>query len=311
MKKQTVVYIVGDERVYFPSLVAFSSLEQHNPGRFDLKLITYSDKLRRDQHDALHSVGVDLVNITDLPASIIDNTPPMWTSSGQATRWPTEMLINWAMPEYFAADYEQAIKLDYDVLCIAPIDELVNALIDGVAFAAKPTRTLPHRISDEHAADFAQATGYTIPDDLAIQSGIVAFNTQLTSTLNFFKQYTTIYNALFQRDPNIFLLDQVALAILFQNHREHFSAQHERINAYSTRTPGACLIHYWSRSKPWNMTPSVMLKRVRRGKIPRILCSQLWLNHAKDLPGFDAFSEARPWLSDRMARRLLTLLPYG
>lgn len=65
-KRECAAYIAGDERIFFPALVALVSLEKRNPGTFDRFMIFDGSKLTRRMREILVRYRVRFVDSRSL-----------------------------------------------------------------------------------------------------------------------------------------------------------------------------------------------------------------------------------------------------
>jgi lipopolysaccharide biosynthesis glycosyltransferase len=295
------IFVAGDERIFFPALVALDSIATHNPGVFDAFMCFDGGKLTKEMSEALNHHKINFIDAADLGVSErIGALPKM-----KEGRWPIEILLNWALPEYLHSQgYQQSIKVDYDILCIKKY-ELSEVLPEsGIA------RGLLFNINLEKEG---------IPPDIeriAIQlqifkpgvkaymnAGFVSFDNEKCHKHHFFAKLLAAYAFISSHCPKANLIEQLAVFFtlsLFDELVEDLApAYNHRVRwgilVDKDLQPTAKNIHYITNIKPWMPFDRTVIRHFvndRQGVI--FAYRSIWLERAATSPWFDRFcSEPR------------------
>lgn len=310
---RVVAYAAGDHRIVFPAVVALKSIEDHNPGAFH-KIITFDGSRLTTEHTALmERYGIEFIDARTVPHFNRVKAMPLMEEG----RWPAEVFLNWAMPEHLATlGYRYSVKLDYDVVCVAPFQDIVKRAVtrgDQVAYRRlRPTYKAPR---PELAQKFRAATGREFPTSHKINVGVAFFDNEALTRGNYFEEFLGSYSALMEIAPRMHATEQVALAAASSDYGERFVPLPVSMNRFARPFKSkfepeadARIVHFNGDLKPWKpIDPRHHRMAEKRGEISPLLLRELWLQQAATVEGFESYTSARsvqPLELLTMARRL-------
>jgi lipopolysaccharide biosynthesis glycosyltransferase len=300
-KHSVAVFIAGDENIFFPALVALASVEEQNPRRFR-KFICFEKRgLTPDMIRLMARYDIEFIDANAVPTyESVKRLSPM-----KEGKWPQEIMLNWALPEYFATlGFDYSVKLDYDVLCINPFTGFEAFTTGKILFSSlfsKGSTYVP-----EAAARFIEAkTGLRCSFERAINAGVAVFNNRLAAEFRFFETYAALYTLLVERCPELPTLEQVALAIIASNLKAGFLPLDSRYNHRIRQMRGVddfttdiIIIHYLTRHKPWRPMTVKDVRKVTSADIPILpFYRSIWLDYARTIDGFERYCSERPFTS--------------
>ena len=110
-------YVVGDKNIIYPAIVTLMSIRRFHPDDIDLFIMTETKFANDEQFKICKKNGIELIDLDVLsPSEYLADFDDM-------KRWPVEIFLNYMAPVFLnGKSYDYAIKLDYDMLCIAPFD---------------------------------------------------------------------------------------------------------------------------------------------------------------------------------------------
>jgi lipopolysaccharide biosynthesis glycosyltransferase len=301
MESRPALFVAGDERIFFPALVALESIKSNNPDAFDCYICFDGEKLTDQMRSALEYHQIDFIdsNLLGVNEKIAD-LPKM--SEG---RWPIEILLNWALPEYlYGRGYQYSIKVDYDILCIKKY-ELVDvlpkyAIARGLVFDINIEK---EGVSKSVVAQALQAGLYKEGVRAYVNAGFVAFNNQLCRAEGFFDRLLETYFFISSQSPKAKLVEQ--LAVFFTFTTLHGGVE-ELDSLYNHRVRWGVLvdeechltaknIHYITSIKPWSPFDRFAIRsfvNARQGVL--FSYRAIWLESASKSPWFQVFCNEKP-----------------
>lgn len=301
MSGRNAIFVAGDENIFFPALVALDSIIKLNPNQFDPYICFDADKLTDEMVKALDHHKITFLDSKKLGAfSELRKIKRM-----REGRWPVEVLLNWALPEYFATQgYNYSIKVDYDILCINPYDpreifpqaSMVKGLLIEVDYNEEG-------LSSQFIEKCQQKGIFDPTKDSYINGGFVAFNNKLCCEFRFFQRYLATYKLLTKYVPDAVLIEQLALSLTLSTYPDGVesisSAYNHRVRwgvlVDDDLRPTAKNIHYITAIKPW--------KDFDRTKVQHFVNEQqgilffyraIWLEQASKSPWFSSFCNQPP-----------------
>ncbi len=298
---KTAIFVAGDERIFFPALVALDSIATQNPDAFDSFMCFDARKLTDEMSAALDHHKITFIDAANLNVTTrISALPKM-----KEGRWPIEILLNWALPEYLLTlGYKLSIKVDYDILCIKKYD------LDEVLPKSSIARGLLFPIDLEHQGISRDVEQLAIQHKLFkpgvkayMNAGFVAFDNEKCRTHQFFSKLLAAYSFITASCPKASLIEQLAIYFALSvcdggveeldatyNHRVRWSVLVDK-----DLIPTARNIHYITNVKPWMPFDRNRIRSFvndRQGVI--FAYRSLWLERAAASPWFDQFCpEAR------------------
>ena len=295
------VFIAGDHNIFFPALVALASVEEHNPRRFRKFICFEKSGLTADMIRLMARYDIEFVDANAVPTyESVKRLAPM-----KEGKWPPEIMLNWALPEYFATlGYDYSVKMDYDVLCINPLTDFEMFTTGQILFSAlysKGSTFVPAAAS----RTIESRTGFRCTFDRAINAGVAVFDNRLAADYRFFERYAALYALLVEQCPELPTLEQVALAIIAANLGQGFlpldSRYNHRIRQLRTVqdfTTDIIIIHYLTRHKPWRPMTIRDVRKLTGADIPVLpFYRSIWLDFASKIDGFHRYCNERPYSS--------------
>lgn len=301
MSGKSAIFVAGDENIFFPALVALDSMVAHNPGKFDPYICFNKENLTDVMSQALEHHNIGFVDSKQLKAyEAIGSLKEM-----KEGRWPIEIFMNWALPEYFLTlGYKNSIKVDYDILCIAPYNiaeiypenSIARGLVIDVDFKREgiPEDFLNLAISEGKVA---------LEKSCYVNAGFVTFNNKKCEEFDFFNKLISTYSYISNACPDANLTEQIALAFVlstYENGVEKISASYNHRVRWGVQVdekllPTAKNIHYITSVKPWNPFDRTKMKQfvnIKQGVL--FAFRAIWLEQAAKCPWFSTFCKESP-----------------
>jgi hypothetical protein len=304
-------FIAGDRHIFFPALVAFASMQHHNPGRFEFFLSFGEADLTVRMKQLMAKYAITFVptsRLTSLFGGIRYKAP----NDGM---FPAEILCNYAFPLHLKElGYVLSIKVDYDILCIAPYDTLEPLLPHTSCISALTLRSsyvLSPALQDRLLAQ----AGLTSIADFGLNAGFIAINNDAYCASDVSGKLAAAFNILLDEQPPVPLVEQQAIAIAACNSGSPVTDLGGKYNhrvRYLYPVQGLsmdlCNIHYITKSKPWVPLDMKVMKYFaenKQGIFP--FFRNIWLEFAQSVDGFDEYCSERPLTS----REVLALAMLG
>lgn len=317
MQKKPAIFVAGDERIFFPALVALDSIQEQNPDSFDAFMCFDGAKLTADMIKALEYHNIKFVDSKLLEVNErISSLPKM----GEG-RWPIEILLNWALPEYlFTMGYLQSIKVDYDILCIGKYNLQDVFPYSGMARGLILNINLEKEGLSLDSIKLATTQGILNPDIRAyMNAGFISFNNELCHKNKFFDKLLKAYEFIFLHCPKAKLIEQLAVYFAISvcpghaeeldgiyNHRVRWAVLVDK-----NLSPTAKNIHYITNVKPWNPFDRSVIRGFvdeRQGVI--FAFRSIWLERAARSPWFSTFC-SEPETSQEKALGISILIAHN
>jgi len=300
-RRNCCAYIAGDHRIFFPALVALTSIEEHNPGRFDKFVCFNACDLTDDMARRLKQHGIRFIDA----ASVSGYATVMTMSRMQEGKWPVEVFLNWALPAHLLSiGYLYSVKLDYDTLAIAPFPPLKKYLNNEVMISAIKTAGSTE-VSESARSRIIAETGISPDHPHSINVGVVFFNNRLASDFGFFEKLRAVYQILIQECPELKVLEQVAFAIVAHStevgrYRVLPKQLNWRVKSLWGKQTGftsdIVIAHYITPLKPWKPIEMADVIRLTKANRPiMVFFRTVWLEYAQRVDGFDEYCDQRPF----------------
>lgn len=299
---RVAIYVAGDTAIYFPALVALTSIQTHNPDRpFDYYLSFEHDSLTDEMAATLRAYNIKFVPSEDLASfGITEDLPVM--SEGQ---WPRAVMRNWVMPMYLHdVGHRYALKVDYDILCVdsyrledlmEPIHLFAGAVFQVDLAAQGIDQEVCDAIGIESVKDVRSVSYWNV--------GVTVINLERYATeriLMRFKEHYEAVSAASRVPPNA---EQAALALVAMSRPDGIRKIDPSYNVRTSTLPELDgnfraqirNIHYITHNKPWKRPNFKYLESYVPGKRTcYYMYRDAWLRYAERLPGFNSFVEAEP-----------------
>lgn len=300
-KDRVAVYVAGDHNIFFPAIVALHSIRANNPNHpFDFYICFRAEKLSDYMQEILNVLDIQFIDVGNFDAyGSVAGLPLM-----HENRWPEEIFYNWIAPYFFANDgYKYALKVDYDILCVAEY-QLTDIMNPSNTFAALTwdLNLFREGLSDEHL--LALNADHLTPERTPyFNAGFVAINLERYSQGDMYHHFKSAYIAIQSKGGKVNLTEQVALAIAASTDSVPISRLSE---TYNTRIitlpkltdqslPTMYNIHYITQNKPWKPIDYRFLGAYTKSQKTCIyMYRNIWLTYAASLPGFSEFVDVTP-----------------
>ncbi|WP_157983941.1 hypothetical protein [Nesterenkonia muleiensis] len=298
--KRIAAYVAGDNRIFFPALVALKELENHNPERFD-KFIVFDGSLAIGyEADLMEKAGIKFLDARDVSSYDL-----IAKSSAMIDRdWPLEVMLNWAVPEYLGSmGYGHSLKLDYDALPVqtfSELDRLINSRMK-VSFRTAAARSVA--VVNDRAS---LGTGWDRIDPerpvRQLNAGVALFDNRAIAEVSeegFFAEVMAIYDEIMTQAPATKTIEQVALAYVCDRFGSDFVDLPHAMNSFAREWNARLevsameVIHFLGKPKPWQpLEPRLLYRYVTRMKLMPYL-RDIWLSAASRVEGFEDFTNQR------------------
>lgn len=276
-------------------------MERHNPGVFDFFLSFPSPGLTERMREIMRHYGV-----TFIPSEALSKETGLSSLPTMAEgNWPEEIFLNWVFPDKLAElGYDYSVKVDYDVLCIAPY-EGIDGLLPKEGVVSALTFKAELGIPERAGALVKKDTGFDCFKGVSLNVGFVIFNNSEFVKSEYSHRFFSVYRSLYRHCPNVKLLEQVAAAVLTFNIPYKVTDLGYRYNQrvmWATQNEGLSVdvynVHYVSTEKPWKpIRLNVVDQMAKNGKGILPFYRNLWLEFARTVEGFDEFCQERPMTS--------------
>lgn len=302
MTDRIAVYVAGDAGIYFPGLVALTSIQKHNASHpFDYYMCFDGPDLTSEMADALAKHDIHFVDTADLNEYGDVHTLP---AMGER-RWPVHVFYNWVIPQWLHDQgYQTAIKADYDLLCtgryympdIHPGEHTIAALTFPVDLIGQgvPTGSLTEAgIAVENGK--AAAPYYN--------AGFVTINLKRFVGADTFTEFRRVYQSIHKDGAKVVNAEQAALAIVAYQDDMPLKSIPEPYNQRIVHLPALDAegmpvlknVHYLTQNKPWLPPDYRYLKGyTETGRTAVYLYRNLWHEYAHTLEGYSSRYGATP-----------------
>lgn len=287
LETRVAVYACGDERIFFPAIVAMNSIKRQNPDApFDYFMSFSGTKITNSMRQQLHSRG-----ITFIPREQFASEDEVEFQNMEEGKWPTEIWDNWIAPLHFnTIGYNYALKVDYDILCLSSysLEEMFGAteVFRGVVM---PVNLEQNNIGTE----IFNKLELPIPNQLNsapyCNVGVLTFNTERYRDSGFLGDFARVYKVLRESTPAVPLCEQAALSVMMTGEMVDFNSLDPNYNVrIITRPPikddgrpDIRNLHFITHNKPW-LKPDYRWfdKYVPIGKTSMYLYRASWLAEA-------------------------------
>jgi len=299
---RVAVYTAGDANIFFPALVAFKSIREHNADLpFDYFMCFDREGLTPRMSELMDRYDVRFLDTAELSRHGSIEDLALMTE----TVWPSEVFLNWVAPLHFAeAGYSHALKVDYDILCVAPYalaDILMHSetfggntwgqllLKDGITAGTLAMLGLPGYSSQSRTAYF--------------NVGFVAINLDRYVEGKVFDRFKEVYSVLQAQDGSVNVAEQAAICIIaaVDGHKvRHLGKDYNmRVTQFPELSgdlmPVIRNIHFLTSNKPWRPVSFKYLKHyITSERAGLFFYRNIWLNAASEVDGFAEFVAERP-----------------
>lgn len=318
MTEKVAVYVVGNSSIFFPGLVALRSIQDQNTTNpFDYFMCFDGKDLTGEMDAVLKEHDIHFVDISDLRSyGAVDDLTLM-----EEQRFPVHVFCNWLFP-YWLHDhgYQEALKVDYDLLCvdryylpdILPVDTTVSAL----KFDADLVRT-------GVSLDVLAELNIPVVDGAAVipyyNAGVVGMNLERYVGLGTFAFFRYAYMTIIEGSESVKNAEQVALAIVAY-HGDGVkgipTAYNQRITILpeldAKGRPILKNIHYLTQNKPW-IEPDYryLAGYARLGRTGVYIYRDMWHRYAMTVPGYTKYVSAHsPTPMDTLAMYTTVFTAY-
>lgn len=298
---KVALFIAGDERIYFPALVAIESIKKHNGDAFDYFMCFDGTKLSEYMSDTLKSYGINFVDTSLLNKyGILESFQEM-----KENIWPKDVFYNYALPVYFnELGYKYSCKADYDILCISPYNmgELLPAGKYLSGWGSKLDIHGKAGVPESVINYYVQSGTIESKHVPYMNVGFIAFNNSMYVEHDLLTRFKDYYQYLFLNCPESQLLEQTAFAIMLGSLKGEFvnlpeSYNHRVVSSIDTNSDFSFdikNIHYITRLKPWKAVNTNCVRwSTESGFGSMFAYRNIWLEYAEEVEGFEELCEER------------------
>jgi len=299
--EKVALFIAGDERIYFPALVAIESIKKHNPGSFDFFLCFNKEKLSASMQDTLSSLKINFIDTKELDKhSILDDFTKMHENI-----WPIDVFYNYALPIYLKdKGYKYSCKADYDILCVGKYD-MEKIIPDDVVLSGFKARVnlIKEGMTETSARESIDKNIFSDIHSAYMNVGFIVFNNDLYCKRDFLGKFKKAYKFLVESSPKAKLHEQLAFASVLNQVCGSFKDTSEAYNhrVLATRDTDDNFMfdtknfHYITRFKPWMpLDKSKTRWFIDNGGSCLYAYRNIWLDFAMSVPGFDEYCSEKP-----------------
>lgn len=277
-------YIVGDKNIIYPAIVTLMSIRRFHPDDMDLFIMTETEFANDEQFEICKKNNIELIDIDVLsPAEYLADFADM-------KRWPVEIFLNYMAPVFLnKKSYDYAIKLDYDMLCVAPFDFNKITPNKDQIISVITKRPLTHYLEEKNIIKLEKLIGNKLADtDCACNVGTIVIDLKRYCKQKLHMVFADAYKVMTSNKIKIIngeTIEQFGFGLLQSMKKISFKRLPE---AYNFR-PGVCftnkqdaaIIHYSTIFKPWtdlNMEQAVLrTKAMNFSVISQILFFNMWI----------------------------------
>lgn len=277
-------YVVGDKNIIYPAIVTLMSIRRFHPDDIDLFIMTETKFANDEQFKICKKNGIELIDLDVLsPSEYLADFDDM-------KRWPVEIFLNYMAPVFLnGKSYDYAIKLDYDMLCIAPFDFNKITPNKDQVISVITKRPLTYYLEEKNIVKLEKLIGSKLADtDCACNVGTIVIDLNRYCEQKLHKVFADAYKVMSLNKIKIVngeTAEQFCFGLLQSMKRISFKRLPE---AYNFR-PGVCftnkqdaaIVHYSTIFKPWtdlNMEQAVLrTKAMNFSVISQILFFNMWI----------------------------------
>lgn len=295
------VFVAGDHNIFFPAVVALDSIKKYNRKHpFDYYMSFSSEHLTDRMKQILDAHDITFLDVEEFKkyGSVSG------LSAMHENRWPEEIFYNWIAPLYFAAQgYEYALKVDYDILCLAEYElpRLTNpaSTFTGLTWDLNLSR---EGLTKSHL-DALKIPDFTAEKVPYFNAGFVAINLKRYVDQDAYNQFKAIYAVIQSQETAVNMAEQVALSITAYLDPSPVGRLDETYNTRITglprlspdKQPVIRNIHYITQNKPWRAVDFRYLEGYTKSdKTCLYMYRNAWLKYAAEIDGFSEFVEISP-----------------
>ena len=275
-------YVVGDKNIIYPAIVTLLSIKRFHPNDIDLFIMTETKFANDEQFKICQENNIKLTDLDVLsPSEYLADFSDM-------KRWPVEIFLNYMAPVYLEGkSYDYAIKLDYDMLCIAPFDFKKITPNKDQIISVITKRPLTYYLEEKNIARLEKSIGNKLADtDCACNVGTIVIDLKRYCKQKLHMVFADAYKIMSKiKIINGETIEQFGFGLLQSMKRISFKRLPE---AYNFR-PGVCftnkqdaaIIHYSTIFKPWTdldmEQAEIRTRAMNFSVVSQILFFNMWI----------------------------------
>lgn len=275
-------YVVGDKNIIYPAIVTLLSIKRFHPDDIDLFIMTETKFANDEQFKICQENNIKLIDLDVLsPSEYLADFSDM-------KRWPVEIFLNYMAPVYLEGkSYDYAIKLDYDMLCIAPFDFKKITPNKDQIISVITKRPLTYYLEEKNIARLEKSIGNKLADtDCACNVGTIVIDLKRYCKQKLHMVFADAYKIMSKiKIINGETIEQFGFGLLQSMKRISFKRLPE---AYNFR-PGVCftnkqdaaIIHYSTIFKPWTdldmEQAEIRTRAMNFSVVSQILFFNMWI----------------------------------
>lgn len=261
-------YIAGDSNIVIPGLVSLTSIKYFNK---NLDTFLFTDNFTQEKDPHINKIIKD--NDIKIVKNHVINSICSISKFKNFDRWPRHVYYNYIAPIYlYELGYKYAIKVDYDILCLAEYD------LQNILPSEEDILTIALRNKIINYISNPQNINFDFGNYKTVNAGFIFINLKQYKEKNILQLFKELY-FYFSSIKSSEYIEQLALAAIQAKLQRSFKALPLEYN-YRPSYPikkNICNIHYNLGNKPWLCNS---LKDLSPDRFKNMLLSNLWIKWA-------------------------------
>lgn len=266
-------YIAGDENILIPALVTLASVNRFN--KVDSYIFTDNPNVSDELLKIIEKYEIKLINNEILSQFFINFEFSVFG------RWPKHVWLNYIIPEYLKKlNYDYAIKLDYDILCVNKpnIECILPSYEEVMSIALRfPLKFIEFKETDIKLSDL-----YPINEFKTLNAGVICINIHSYIDNKIIEKLHSIYRSIVQYKATEYV-EQLSLALLQPELAHDFKdlpLQYNFRTAFSRTPKNVTFIHFNTSFKPWH---NLKNDSISSDTFRTLLLRNYWLDFADEI----------------------------
>lgn len=289
-------YIAGDNNIVLQSIVALYSIKKENVlSSIDLFLCCYENILNETEKKYLKKYEI---NIIDISTIYVDK----FTSVNTMQSWPKEIFSNYFIPLFLNdKGYDYAIKVDYDVLCLAKYN--FNDILPKYEELLSVRRSIPLKTALLLVDKKFPTCKKYIDEYFAPNCGFIVINIKSYLEHNFLERFIKLYNyasaqSLAFKHP----LEEIVVGLMQLELKLKFreiDIKYNYTTLYNAFLDNKVINIHYNEIKPWKKyNTNIILSRIKSNNfnvVGNYFSLNIWLNYIKDFDFKNSFEINHPY----------------
>lgn len=242
-----VAFVTGDRNIFYPGILTLLSVKKYNPD-FDIIMAMDKTVLNENQLGLLNKYNIGLLDVSSEEFQIIGKID-------QPGQFPSDLYLKYVVPDSLKNDYDFAIYLDSDILCINTYE--LDAILPMHALLAwrRSVKIKGQFVNKEDSKIIENKFNIKLDNELfAANGGFLVFNLSLFEKDTLFSTYIDIKDKIqnikftFDRNEIIFGLIEPVLHTKFKILDAIYNFTPMYHNALLNEIKN---LHFLGRQKPW------------------------------------------------------------